>query len=294
MSEKEEQARYIYCIVKRPGNFDPKSDGEVGVEVGGEDDGDCGGDYGYRTDAKEDLGQIGIEKNSVFAINCHDLTALVHSCPPKAYDTRDQAVAEAWIIEHSFVIDQAMKKFPSVLPFSFDVILKGDDTAVAQWLERNREALDRDLERLEGRAEYGIQIYYDNNRLTESILAGEPELQSLKSRIDRESRGKAYLLQKKLDQTVKALAAKRAAELAASTLAEIKSLSDELKVDEKRRKPEAFKALTLLASYTCLVKSEAVEAIGKKLDEINRLEGFTVRFTGPWAPFSFVSCRELS
>lgn len=271
MSEmpEPEEARYIYCVARC-----------------------AAGGLLSELNVREELGSIGIEKSSVFTVTYQGLAAVVHACQPLAYDTRDQAVATDWIIEHSYVIDQAMKKFPAVLPFSFDVIMKGGDCAVRQWLERNREALSRNLEKVEGRAEYGIQIYYHNNQLAEGILARDPDLQILQSRIEKESRGKAYLLQKKLDQTLKGLASKKAAQIVGLSLDDIKSLSDDLLVDEKRRKPEEFKDHTLLASYTCLVQDDAAPALGKKLDEINCLEGFRVRFTGPWAPFSFVSRRE--
>jgi hypothetical protein len=63
------------------------------------------------------------------------------------------------------VIDQAMKKFGSVLPFSFDVILKGDDSAIAMWLDKNYKILRENIENVQGKAEYTIQIYYDYDDL---------------------------------------------------------------------------------------------------------------------------------
>jgi len=83
------------------------------------------------------LGEIGIEKTEVFTIPYKDIAAVVHSCQPLAYDTLDKAQAEEWVLSHSYVIDQAMKKFGSVLPFSFDVILKGEDSAILEWLGKN-------------------------------------------------------------------------------------------------------------------------------------------------------------
>jgi hypothetical protein len=35
-----------------------------------------------------------------------------------------------------------------------------------------------------------------------------------------------------------------------------------------------------------------VKKLGEVLEEINCKEGFMVRFTGPWAPFSFVRLME--
>lgn len=247
-----------------------------------------------KTAIEVNLGEIGIEKKEVFTIPYKDIAAVVHSGLAEPYDTKDRARAEEWILEHSYVIDQSMKRFGSVLPFSFDVILKGDNSAIAEWLEKNYLILHKNIENVEGKAEYGIQIYYNYNDLARKILEDDLELKGMKNRIEKESKGMGYLLQKKLDQKLKSLASQKAAELASQTLGRIKTLAAELKMDDKKRKADSCKGLSLLASYTCLIAEENVQQLGETLDEINRLEGFRVRFTGPWAPFSFVDYRELS
>ena len=104
----------------------------------------------------------------------------------------------------------------------------------------------------------------------------------------------AYLLGKKLDQKVKALVSIEAARLAEKSLTDIKSQVDDLKIDGNRWTPDNYKGLSLLASYSCLVRDDMAALLGETLDEINGMEGFRVRFTGPWPAFSFVNCRELS
>ena len=69
------------------------------------------------------------------------------------------------------MIDQAMKKFGSILPFSFDVILReGRLCYRAMWLDRNYKILREQLENVQGKAEYTIQIYYDYDCLEARIL----------------------------------------------------------------------------------------------------------------------------
>lgn len=247
-----------------------------------------------RMGKRVNLGEIGIEKNEVFTIPYKEIAAVVHSCQPLAYDTKDKAQAEEWVLAHSYVIDQAMKKFGAVLPFSFDVILKGDDSAILEWLGKNYSLLAQDLEKVEGKAEYTIQIYYDHDDLAARILKSDAKLMDLKSQIEKESRGMAYLLQKKLDQLLKTLVSTEAARLVGESLTDIKSQVDELKTDGKRWTPDNYKDLKLLASYSCLVRDDMAARLGETLDEINSMEGFRVRFTGPWPAFSFVNCRELT
>jgi hypothetical protein len=242
-----------------------------------------------RTGKREVLGEIGIDKRAVYTVPHKDISAVVHACEPKPYDTRDKSQAEGWVLEHSYVIDQATKRFGSVLPISFDVILRGDDSLIKEWLARNYEHLHRELEGVAGKAEYTIQIYYDYNELASKVLSRTPELNDLHSRIEKESKGKAYLLSKKLDQRLKSLVASEAKCQAERYVSSISSQVEELIADSKSAwTPDGCQNLHLLASYTCLVSQDKVEGLGETLDQINCLEGFSVRFTGPWAPFSFV------
>jgi len=78
-------------------------------------------------------------------------------------------------------------------------------------------------------------------------------------------------------------------------LVQISEQSDRLAVSDKPSWiPENFRDKKLLASYSCLVHKDKVDRLGEILDAINSLQGFRVRFTGPWAPFSFVDLQEMA
>lgn len=245
------------------------------------------------TGQEAQLGSIGIEKNDVYIVPYKDIAAIVHACEAKPYHTEDKKLAEDWVLEHSYVIDQATKMFGTVLPFSFDVIIKGDDDAVKGWLCRDYEKLAGELLRMQGTAEYSIQIYCDQARLESLVLANNQELVDLKSRIENESKGKAYLLKRNLDLKLKDLTFSEAGRLADHFFSEIKPLAEELKAAGKSSwTADKYKDKKLLATFCCRVSDEAVKRLGEVLEEINGKEGFYVRFTGPWAPFSFVRLSE--
>ncbi|MFA6372617.1 MAG: GvpL/GvpF family gas vesicle protein [Methanothrix sp.] len=239
------------------------------------------------------LGSIGIEKNNVYIITYKDIAAIVHACDAKPYKTEDKKLAEGWVLEHSYVIDQATKMFGTVLPFSFDVIIKGNDDAVKDWLCRDYENLAGELIRVRGTAEYSIQIYCDHAYLENLVYSKNQELVDLKNSIEKGSKGKAYLLKRDLDMKLKNLTYSETSRLADRFCSEIKPLVKELKVSGRTSwTPEKYKGKKLLATYCCLVSDEAVKKLGEVLEEINCKEGFFVRFTGPWAPFSFVRLQE--
>ena len=50
----------------------------------------------------------------------------------------------------------------------------------------------------------------------------------------------------------------------------------------------------MLMNLSCLVKKDRVAPLGEALEEIENHEGITVRFSGPWAPYSFVTPEKGS
>lgn len=252
-----DEARYLYCIARE------------GKEI--------------------QLGSIGIEESDVYTVPCREICAVVHSCMPVPYDTKEQRLAEGWVLEHSYVIDQATKMFGTVLPFSFDVIIRGDDMVIRSWLDEFYDRIHGELVRFQGRAEYSVQIFYDYDKLMSIVLGHNHDLSALKEKADRQSKGKAYLLMRNLDLKIKDAVSTEVKRLAEQFGQEIRSMADEVKVEERTPSvPERFKNLKLMANLSCLVSSDKVALLGSALDRINSIDGLSVRFTGPWAPYSFV------
>jgi hypothetical protein len=45
----------------------------------------------------------------------------------------------------------------------------------------------------------------------------------------------------------------------------------------------------MIMNLSCLVDRDKSTELGEELESIDKMEGFSVRFTGPWPPYSFVS-----
>ncbi len=246
-----------------------------------------------RTEDAHQLGDIGIEDESVYTIPYRDIAAVVHRCRPQPYNTEDKSLAKEWILEHSYVIDQATRRYGTVLPFSFDVIIRGDDTVVADWLKKSYKQLSDDLDRLKGKSEYSIHIYCDYEGLFLKTLENNQELKDLQSRIKSQSAGKAFLLRKSMDLKRKDIVSKEADRQKDQFCARIRPLADEMKVSGKKIPAhERYKNMELLTTCICLVRDDWVEPLGEILEEIQEEKGFAVKFTGPWAPFNFVGLME--
>lgn len=239
------------------------------------------------------MGEIGIEDAKVYTVPYKDIAAVVHSCEAKPYETKDDEKAKRWIFTHNYVIDKATERFDTTLPFSFDGIIGGNDDTVKDWLSKGYEKLKRALERVRGKAEYTVQIFYLPEKLTEKILSEDQELKALKEKIEKLPKGAAYLLERKLELKIKDTISAGISKLAGEFSSKIKENVEEMKVEETSRVPEKYKDKKLAVTLSCLVFKDTVEGLGRVLDEINNREGYAVRFTGPWAPYNFVTLKQV-
>jgi hypothetical protein len=239
------------------------------------------------------FGDIGINDNLVYTIPDKDIAAVVHSCQAEAYRTQDNEKAKEWILAHNYVIDTAGDRFGTVLPFAFDCLIKGNDETVRNWLNKNYEKLKRELERVDNKAEYSAHIFCDQDWLAEKLTNSDQELKELKEKMAKMSKGAIYLVKRQFELKAKDAIAAEISMLARDFGSKIREHVTELKTEKKSSQVlEEYKGKRLIATLCCLVQKDKVEKLGEVLDEINNREGFAVRFTGPWAPFSFVEMKE--
>jgi len=71
----------------------------------------------------------------------------------------------------------------------------------------------------------------------------------------------------------------------------VKELCEDVRIEKINKTTEG--QLTI-ANFSCLAAVEKEVLLGQLLSEIERSEGFSVEFTGPWPPYSFVNKIKLS
>jgi len=258
--QKATEGRYLYCIAS------------------------CGDGLSLR--------EIGIDKAQVYTIPHNDIAAVVHVCPPKPYESKDEERVKRWVFTHNYIIDQATKRFGMVLPFSFDSIVKGDDGAVEGWLSENYSRFKGELERLKGKSEHTVQIFCDASLLARRIEKDNQEIGWLAEDIKVAPKGKAHLLERKLQKMIREAVAAQVRDWSKKFHGQIEEHVEEAREERSRFVPERFKDKKLVLGLSCLVSDGKVEKLGEVLRQINEQEGFSVRFTGPWAPFSFVRLNK--
>ncbi len=185
----------------------------------------------------------------------------------------DRALAHEAVIEH-------FGGTGTVLPMKLFTLFASDERATAN-VRDNRERLDRVLDRVEGRAEWGVRIRLDDVRARE-VLAAE-------ARENGQSSGTAFLLRKKLEQDAsRELAGRLRAEMDA-VFAELASGASEAVRREPAASPESGGRLLLDAAFLVPTQGDAeFEAIVERCASRLAPRACDVTLTGPWPPYHFI------
>ena len=235
------------------------------------------------------LGPIGLGGQVVYTVGSGDIRAVVHNCQAEPYQSQDPQVVQGWVVAHQNVVLAAAEAFGTVLPMAFDMIVRGVPgggavAALRDWLDERRDRFTRLLDRLAGKAEYGVQVLWDRDLIAGSLTQSDDELRGMQEEARSKPKGLAHLLGQKLAKAIRAAMEKQADLFAQDFYARIRRCVEDVRVD-KLKKADGGKQMLL--NLSCLMREGSGE-LGRVLDDIQQIEGISVRFTGPWPPYSFV------
>ncbi|ELZ08638.1 Gas vesicle synthesis GvpLGvpF [Halovivax asiaticus JCM 14624] len=299
-----DEGRYLYCVVALRGS-DAGRERDTGREhdvasfdVAGVDDEPVS--IVTSTGERWDGGQT---PESVEA----GIGAIVHDCE-ELYDAADPRLLKRWLVQHQRVVDEATAQFDTPIPFQFDTILRGGDGGVGSWLEAESETLRRALDTVAGLCEYRIVVGRTEPIPTAAIVTEDDELAALEPRIDAASEGTAHLLKKQYEQQLDSRRRERDRQLVAGleerleplvatlqpldrrpsvSLADVSSTTEAGSEDDATG-DEVTDDGEPICRYAVLASDDAIDEVGSLLDSVADRDGITVRFTGPWPPYSFV------
>ncbi|MCL4459062.1 MAG: GvpL/GvpF family gas vesicle protein [Chloroflexi bacterium] len=217
----------------------------------------CVADAGERVN----LGAIGLEGNVVYTIPSKDICAVVHNCPAEPYQSDDQEVVTAWVMTHQKVVDAAWQRWGTVLPLTFDTIIKGDATErkVQDWLEQEYKGLKRKIERVRDRAEYGVQVLWDPKVIAQKLTQTSPEIKKLEQEIETKSKGLAYMYRQRLENIIKREMETKADECFRDFYSRIRKHADDIRVEKTKG---AEQDLQMIMNLSCLVRRDKYTGLG--------------------------------
>lgn len=237
------------------------------------------------------LGRIGIDGNEVYTIPYRDLSAVVHNCSPEPYQSQDEQLVKGWVMAHQKVVETAQERFGTVLPFGFDTIIKGEGEAdpeenMKQWLRDDCENLREKMEKVRGKAEYGVQIFWEPKVIAEAITRTDDEIGKMDEEMRSKPQGTAYMYKQKLEDAIKREMETLADEYFKDFYNRIRKHADDVRVERVKKGDENKQ---MLMNLSCLLSKDNYEGLSTELEGILETEGIFVRFTGPWPPYSFVA-----
>ena len=291
-----ETGRYLYCA--------------VALSDEGNGDGDAG-------DAPDDFTQTGVDDEPVRLVTLDSpaIGIVVHDCA-SLYDTDRMDLLRKWLLEHQGVIDAAGERFGTPLPFRFDTIITGDDGQIREWAGDAAETLSQYLSSLAGFWEYRIELRAEESDLDAELEAEDPRLRELGEEINAASSGTSFLLEKQYEQRLSELRRTRRQERGAILEDRLADLAREVHHlgqqratqldDTEDRSNESGESSgsdgsngsneadgsdepteRTQARLAVLAHEDREAAIGDALDEIAAEPGVSIRFTGPWPPYTF-------
>lgn len=239
---------------------------------------------------KKRWGEIGLDGQAVYTISYQDISALVHDCPLEPYQGDDETVKE-WVWTHSQVVDAAWAEAGSILPMTFDCIIRPaegqmvEETVVA-WLQAEYDGFKMKLEEFRGKVELGVQIFWLVDAISEKVMEANEEIRQLRQEMVGKPKGMAYFYQQKIEKALKRELEVMADEDYRRYYHWITPYAEDVHVNKAKRPAEGKQ---MLMNLSLLVGKDRVKELGGELEKIEGEEGLEVRFTGPWPPYSFVS-----
>ncbi|GAA0503990.1 gas vesicle protein [Saccharopolyspora subtropica] len=233
----------------------------------------------------------GIAGAPVRLVRCGDLAALAGSVDAAEFgeqglreNLEDLAWLERTARAHNRVVAAAAAIVP-VAPLGLAAVYFDDDGVRAALTER-AEAFTEVLDRISGRAEWGVKIFAD---LDDPALRSGGGHDSAAA----EGPGSAYLRQLRERRESRVNAEHAALELAGDLHAELAELADATRTHPPQNRQLAGYEGRMVLNAAYLVADQVAEEFTAAVrDAAERGTGLRIELTGPWPPYSFAVVRE--
>ena len=199
----------------------------------------------------------------------------------------------SWTAIRAMRHEQVVEHFASrtsVVPLRFGTIYV-DRSRVEEMLNEKEAELSAILTRLDGREEWGVNVYCDRSVLLTNITNVSPRLREMVDEAAKASAGQSYLLQKKIE----ALKADEAKVEIARAAEEIEHrLRNESEGAARLRilKVETTEHGELKAKFAFLVVKSRFESFRNGAEDLARQldpAGIRIELTGPWPAYNFAT-----
>jgi Gas vesicle synthesis protein GvpL/GvpF len=178
----------------------------------------------------------------------------------------------------------------SIVPLRFGTIYTKRERVEQMLAERSAELMAI-IERLQGREEWGLNLYFDRAKFLEKIISLSPRLREMAGQAETASPGQAYLMRKKIESLRETEARAELQRLILKIEKELGSVGPGVK-RLRVLKDEATERGELAAKFAILVERKGFDrfhAVAERLAEELTDAGLQVELTGPWPAYNFAA-----
>ena len=238
------------------------------------------------------------EGEPVQVLDCGALAAIVRRVPLAQFSEEALHARHddtAWFAEmahrHNEVI-AALHQKQTILPAKFgSVYARAEDvqTAVAE----AQEALLAQLERVVGCDEWAVHVYADRAAIAQRVAAEHPTMQQLQQELTAAPPGRAYLLQRELDEEHAAAIEQVLRELPQAAYEHLAARAVAGRMTQPARStPNAQGEIEVLRAAFLVRRANADTFQAELRSYVEGRDGVHCEYSGPWAPYSFAVPTE--
>jgi hypothetical protein len=190
-------------------------------------------------------------------------------------------------MRHEKVIEHFARR-ASVIPLRFGTIYLRRER-IEQMLGEKQGELRGIIERLRGREEWGVNIYFTRAKLMEAVSSLSPRLRELGERAEAAPPGQAYLVRKKIEALRADEARAETRRMASEVEGELSRASEgaaRLRV-MKDEVDESGEVAAKLAFLVERARFQEFRAVAEALAARHAAAGFKLELTGPWPAYNF-------
>lgn len=211
-----------------------------------------------------------------------ELAAVVGPAPP-TLDNQGNLLKQ--LRDHAETVGKVWAECNDVVPLRFGRVFRGPRARadVSRWLSLERPRLLRMMDRLAGREEYAVEVFYRPEELLDQLCRADRVLALARRRAL--TTGEASPTRLRFQSLLQERLRDCAAQTSRAWRAALSVLVDDV-VEQAVATPRNERRLFKLA---CLVRPEHASTLFESMDLLEVGDPVHARAVGPWPPYSFVS-----
>lgn len=234
--------------------------------------------------AYESFGSIGINNRQLELLNYKDITAVVSSSLVIDFDRLDKKELTSYIATHQRVNEKVMGNY-DVVPMTFGTIAPSESEALSI-LERAYLQFKTALKRIEDKAEFAVQVWWNQKKLVEELVKTNQDIQKLKEEASSEGGPITVSIRLKLGKLIhEQVEAHRK-----RYIRDIQAFLESLSLESASNK---LIDDDMIANFSQLIGRDKEPELDRKMQVLGeKYEGkLRFKYIGPMPPYSFVSIK---